>query len=173
MNIGAKIVSMRSNDPKRSAIAAAFGASAFALAFVLAPAAAGAAALTPAAEAPIRAAIDALNAGDRSRFAASFASDATILDEISPFRFGGAGVWFDRLTAVNRQNGIAHERSHTGAPGAASIEGDAAYATVPTRIDYQQHDRAVVEDGTWTFVLRKVAGKWLITGASWAPSATH
>ncbi len=167
--------SNRLNDRRLGAFTAALGPSAgmLALALALAPTTARAAAFTSAAEAPIRAALDALDAGDRKRFARNFTADAAILDEISPFRFDGAGAWFDRLTEVNRQNGIAHEHSHVGSLRSASVEGDAAYATVPARIDYRQKGRAVVEDGTWTFVLRNVAGRWMITGASWAPSVTR
>ncbi len=64
--------------------------------------------LSSEAAAPINAALAAVDTGSRSRVEDEFTPDATIIDEISPFRFTGeraAFRWFDRLTAANKANG--------------------------------------------------------------------
>ena len=135
---------------------------------------AAAAPIDDAATAPIRAALAAVDAGDGAAFARTFAGDAAILDEISPFAFRGptaARAWFERLRVVNRDNAISGERSIAGAPRDASIEGNDAYAVVPVRIAYRQHGRNVVENGAWTFALRNAGGTWKIVLAAFAPTS--
>lgn len=136
---------------------------------------ASAAPFDDAAAAPIRAALAAVNAGDGLAFAREFTGDAAILDEISPFAFRGptaARAWFERLRAVNRDNGITDERSAFDAPRDASIEGNDAYAVVPVRIAYRQRGRSIVENGAWTFALRNAGGTWKIVLAAFAPTST-
>ena len=140
------------------------------------PCIASAAPLPAPAAATIRTALAAVDAHDRPAFVDAFAADATIVDEISPFRFAGTGAaaaWFDRLAAVNRDNGIENERTHPSAPRDASAEGDAGYAVVPVRIAYRQRGKAIVEDGAWTFALQNVGGTWKIAGAAFAPTGTR
>ncbi|MGH7707287.1 MAG: nuclear transport factor 2 family protein [Vulcanimicrobiaceae bacterium] len=132
-----------------------------------------AAPLTDAAAAPIHAALAALNAGDADAFARAFAPEATIIDEISPFVFAGADAprtWIARLAGVNKTNGITDEHSTPGSPRNASVEGDEACAVVSERIMYRARGRAVVENGAWTFALRKVSGTWKIVSAAFAPT---
>ncbi len=144
-----------------------------ACAFGAAPQPASAAPFTAAARAPIDAAFAALAAGDAGAFARAFAPGATILDEISPFVFAGdngAGAWFARLTRVNSDNAITQERTVAAAPRSSSVEGDAAYAVVPVRIEYDQRGRAVTENGAWTFALRNAGGRWKIVSAAFSPA---
>jgi len=133
-----------------------------------------AAPLTDAVAAPIRGALAALNAGDAHGFARAFAPEATIIDEISPFVFAGADAprtWLARLADVNKANGITDEHSTFGSPRNASVEGDTAYAVVSDRITYRARGRAVVENGAWTFALRKASGTWKIVSAAFAQAA--
>lgn len=133
---------------------------------------ADAAPLQPNSIAPVRLALAAIDRNDRDAFRATFATDATILDEISPFRFAGPGAaerWFDRLAAVNRTNAITGERtSIVGAPR-GSVEGDDAYAVVDVRVDYLERGRAIVENGAWTFALKNAGGRWKIVMAAFTP----
>lgn len=135
-----------------------------------------AAPLDATAEAPIRAALSALDRGDAHAFAFAFTADATIVDEISPFRFTGtnaAATWFERLGAVNRENAIGEERTVAFPARSGSVEGDTAYAIVPVRIGYRQRGRPLTENGVWTFALKKVAGAWKIAAAAFAAGASH
>ncbi len=131
-----------------------------------------AAPLTDAAAAPIRAALVAIDTGDAAGLTRAFAPEATIVDEISPFVFAGADAprtWLARLADVNKANGITDEHSTFGSPPNAGVEGDAAYAVVSDRITYRAR-RPVVENGAWTFALRKASGTWKIVSAAFAPT---
>ena len=146
-----------------------------ALAFASLPQSVRAAPLVVGAGATVRAALEAIDASDRASFVAAFATDAAILDEISPFRFGGsdaAGAWFDRLAAVNRANVITGERSSIVGVPRGSVEGDDAYVVVDVRIDYRERGRAIVENGAWTFALKNADGRWKIDLAAFAPQPT-
>lgn len=142
---------------------------------LVAPGAANGAPLSSEAAGAVRSALGALEVGNRAAFVSAFAPDATILDEISPFYFSGAGAashWFDRLRAVNDDNAIADEHTQLLTIRTGSVEGQSAYVVVPVRITYRQSNKPLVENGTWTFALKKSDGAWKIAAAAFSPGAT-
>ncbi len=121
--------------------------------------------------APIHAFVTAINKGDMTAAAAAHVDAPTIIDEFPPHHWSGAGAiaaWgadYGKDAAAHGDTGgmLTMKKVHR-----LTIEGDAAYAVVPTDFSYKRKGKAVVEHGTITYALAHTAGGWRI--ASWSYS---
>jgi ketosteroid isomerase-like protein len=118
----------------------------------------------------IAAFVTALNKGDALAMTAAFAPEATVVLNLPPYRWTGAGG-IKRFAAD-----VAHARTVQGAtdvfltmnPNKAMFLGGAhAYVSVPGTYAYKQKGRPVTEDGVLVFALDKIEGAWKITSLTW------
>jgi ketosteroid isomerase-like protein len=118
----------------------------------------------------IAAFVTAANKGDAPGMSAAFADAPTIVLNVPPYRWNGAG-------AVKQfASDLAHARTGQGATDvfltlnpnkAMFLGGSHAYVTVPATYAYKQNGHPVTEDGVLVFALDKIAGAWKITSLTW------
>jgi hypothetical protein len=114
--------------------------------------------------------IAAINAFDRAGMAHDFAPDGVLIDAFPPFLWAAPNTtdrWLDDLlgaitphglkTVTSRIEGwqrffVAENHAYCAADGVSVIAGDAF---------------GVEARGTWTWVLRRESGKWLVAAHMW------
>ena len=114
--------------------------------------------------------VTAVNKGDAAGMAAAFADAPTVVLNLPPYRWNGAGA-IKRFAAD-----VAQARTAQGMidvfltlnPNKAMFLGGAhAYVSVPGTYAYKQKGRPVTEDGVLVFALDKIGGTWKITSLTW------
>ena len=118
----------------------------------------------------IAAFVTAANKGDAPGMTAAFADAPTVVLNVPPYRWNGAGA-IKHFAAD-----VAHARTAQGATDvfltvnpnkAMFLGGSHAYVSVPATYAYKQKGRPVTEDGVLVFVLDKIGGTWKITSLTW------
>jgi len=129
---------------------------------------------TPTADivAPLNKFMEAFNKGDIAGAAATHAAgpDLVIIDEVAPFVWHGADAfktWAAALEADSKKQGITDQNVTIAAPTRTEVSGDTAYVVVPAVYTFKLKGAAMRESAQMTFVLKKGAGGWLITGWTW------
>jgi len=124
-----------------------------------------------AAMAPVHQFIGDVNKGDMKAAAATFASDASIIDEFAPYHWQGNdafaqwGADFDTMAKVN---GISDMVLTLEPPRHVHVTGDRGYAVVPALIVSRHNGKTARERGTFTFALTNTAMGWRIAAWAWA-----
>jgi ketosteroid isomerase-like protein len=122
--------------------------------------------------APIRQFIDGFNKGDVPSALAACAAETSIIDEIPPFEWTGAGAcgrWASDYDADAKKKGITAGSVTMGTPRYHAVEGDRAYVVIPTSYEVTQKGKQVKQTGAVMAVtLRKDAAGWKITAWSWS-----
>jgi ketosteroid isomerase-like protein len=121
--------------------------------------------------APIKAFVAAIDKGDMTAAAATHVETPSIIDEFPPHHWSGAGAFAawgadygkDAQLHGDTDGTLTMHKVHR-----LTIEGDAAYAVVPTDFSYKRKGKAVVEHGTITYALARTPAGWRI--ASWTYS---
>lgn len=103
----------------------------------------------------------------------SFTSNATIVDENSPFLFQGANAgerwWRSVDRAVARMHGAKMHAAMLGVTESVlDREGDDAYVILRMRITLSQRGKTQSEPGLWALTLHRGEDGWKVTSASWA-----
>ena len=114
---------------------------------------------------------DAMNKNDAKTAAATYTDDAAIIDEFPPHFWSGANVfnaWNDDFGVVAKKNGLTDPFVKTGKASHLSVNGDRAYAVVPTVYTFKEKGKPVTENGLWTFAMQKDGGAWKIAGWAWS-----
>jgi ketosteroid isomerase-like protein len=122
--------------------------------------------------APIRQFIDGFNKGDVPSALAACAAETSIIDEIPPFEWTGAGAcgrWASDYDADAKKKGITAGSVTMGTPRHHAVEGDRAYVVIPTSYEVTEKGKQVKQTGAVMAVtLRKDAAGWKITAWSWS-----
>jgi ketosteroid isomerase-like protein len=116
------------------------------------------------------------NAGNLKTYAAYCANDFAIIDRVPPYVFRGSSACADNWNAVvawEKQKGIVDGGIRLSSPLAVFVTGESAYAVVPATNMFTRNGQSAVELADWTFSLRRLAGKWRITGWTWAVRKAH
>ncbi|MES2291055.1 MAG: nuclear transport factor 2 family protein [Pseudomonadota bacterium] len=125
--------------------------------------------------APIQAMMAAFNKGDIAAVKALHVAEPTIIDNVAPFRWAGAGgfdAWLRDLGAAEAAAGKSDGAVFFGDPVDEVVTGDRAYVVTPCSYTYKQKGQTMREVGMTAFVLVKVTGAWKVESWSWAsPSA--
>jgi ketosteroid isomerase-like protein len=116
--------------------------------------------------------IDSFNKGDIKASLATCADQTSIIDDIPPHEWHGAGAcakWMDALVADSKKNEITDEVVTLHKARHVNVTGDRAYVVVPTDYVYKMKGTEVKELGsTITVALQKGQTGWRITGWAWA-----
>lgn len=119
--------------------------------------------------------VDAVNRGDMPMALGHFATDASITEDIAPFRWQGPGAGTQWLAAMQRnaeRTGVTGVRMTLGTPSQVLVEGDDAYESVPGVLTLNGKS-ALHSNGMLTFALRRDAGKWKIVSLAWGAAAVR
>jgi ketosteroid isomerase-like protein len=115
---------------------------------------------------------DSFNKGDTGAAVAVCAPNAVIIDDFSPFIWQGAnacGTWLSDLDTASKAAGITDGAVKMGKVWRVNLDGNHAYAVVPTSYSYKLKGKPVVKPGSvWTLALAKGADGWKITGWAWS-----
>lgn len=123
------------------------------------------------ATAAVTAFLDKFNAGDMNAFFAAHRDGALIVDEFSPYIWGGTGSaqrWAGDYVRDAEAKGISGGRVDYGKPIQASSDGRSAYVVVPATYRFVQKGVKMAGAGSMTFVMTRVGSDWKI--ASWTYS---
>jgi ketosteroid isomerase-like protein len=122
--------------------------------------------------APIRQFIDGFNKGDVPSALAACAAETSIIDEIPPFEWTGAGAcgrWASDYDADAKTKGITAGAVTMSTPRHHEVAGDRAYVVIPVSYEITQKGKQVQQTGAVMAVtLRKDAAGWKITAWSWS-----
>jgi ketosteroid isomerase-like protein len=114
---------------------------------------------------------DGFNTGDTKSALAACADQTSIIDDVPPHEWHGAGgcsKWMNDADAFFKKNEMTDMVSTLGKPRHVNVTGDRAYVVVPSTITYTEKGKPVKETATVTMSLQKTASGWRITGWSWA-----
>jgi ketosteroid isomerase-like protein len=120
--------------------------------------------------------LDAFNRGDIAAAQATNAGDVSIVDEIPPHRWHGAGAfqaWVADLTKASQAAGQTDEHVSFVRSVREQIDGDTAYEVVQVSFTYREHGRPTIEPAQIAVALRDEGGAWIITGWAWAGTVPH
>ena len=112
------------------------------------------------------------NDPDGAKSIATCADDASVMDDIPPYEWHGAGAcasWAKDYDAFAQKNGMTEVSGTIGKPRQILVTGDRAYAIVPATFSFTKDGKQVKTTATATFALRKTASGWRITGWTWTP----
>lgn len=113
----------------------------------------------------------AVNAGDQQAAIAHFTADASITEDVPPYRWHGpeAGArWLLAMWENGQRAGLANIAMTLGAPTRVEVSGDHAYVVVPGALTFDMGGQPQRDDGTLTFALQKSGDAWLIGSLAWA-----
>jgi ketosteroid isomerase-like protein len=114
---------------------------------------------------------DSVNAGDQQAAIAHFTADASITEDVPPYRWHGpeAGAqWLLAMWENGQRAGLANIAMTLGAPTRVEVSGDHAYLVVPGALTFEMGGQPRRDDGALTFALQKSEGVWLIGSLAWA-----
>jgi ketosteroid isomerase-like protein len=115
--------------------------------------------------------IDAFDRGDIAAAEATNAPDVSILDEMPPHEWHGAGAfqgWVSALGADAKAHDQSSQKVTLGPAIRSQIDGDTAYVVFQAVFSYREHGRAIAEPAQMVFALRDGAGGWKITSWAWS-----
>ena len=115
--------------------------------------------------------VDGFNKGDTKSALAACADQASIIDDVPPHEWHGAGAcskWMTDFDADAKKNGITDGVVTLGAPRHVDITTDRAYVVVPANYSYKANGKPAREIGSsLTIALQKGQVGWRITGWAW------
>ena len=115
--------------------------------------------------------VDGFNEGDTKSLLSACADETSIIDEVPPHEWHGAGgcsKWMKDYDVFAQKRKITNAVTTLGTPRRIEItEGD-AYVVVPAKCDYKQEGKPVHENVIVTVSLHKSDLRWRLTGWTWA-----
>ena len=115
--------------------------------------------------------VDGFNNGDMKSWVATCADQTSIIDDIPPHEWHGAGgcsKWWDDFNAFTKANEITDGKVTLGKPRHIDITADRAYIVVPANFTYNMKGKPMKQSGSIvTVAMQKVASGWRMTGWAW------
>ena len=118
--------------------------------------------------APIKAFVEGINKSDMKGAAAVHVDAPSIIDEFPPHHWTSLDTWAADYGKESARLGASDGRLTMHKVHRLTLEGDAAYAVIPTDYSYKMKGKTIVEHGTITYALTRAAGSWKI--AAWSYS---
>ena len=115
--------------------------------------------------------VDAVNNGDFGEVIAAFGAEATIIEDIAPFRWQGPDAPSSWLTAMGENAARLDARAivmELGRPVRVDVVGPAAYAVFPGALSLATASGKLLSNGTLTFTLERSDERWLIETLVWS-----
>jgi hypothetical protein len=115
--------------------------------------------------------VDGFNKGDTQSLLSTCASETSIIDEVPPHEWHGAGgcsAWMKDYGIYAQKEEIADAVTTLGVPRRIQISVSNAYVVIPAKCDYKQKGKPVHENVIVTLSLHKSDSQWRLTGWTWA-----
>jgi hypothetical protein len=122
----------------------------------------------------IKTMMDGFNKGDVAGVKAIHIAEPTIVDNVAPFVWSGAGSfdkWLGDLMKAEAAAGKSDGQVWFGESVDEQISGDRAYVVTPCSYTYKQGGKTVRESGFIAFTLVKAGGTWKVASWTWASPA--
>ena len=113
---------------------------------------------------PVRAFVAAIDKGDMKAAIATHVDAPGIIDEFPPHHWSSLAAWATDYGNDAKLHGDTDGILIMHAVHRLTVDGDTAYAVVPTDFSYKRHGKRVVEAGTITYALAHTAKGWRIAG---------
>jgi ketosteroid isomerase-like protein len=133
-------------------------------------AASGHVTLSPGAKRVATQMMDSFNKRTPNAMVGLYASDATFVDDLSPFIWNGANAgmrWYAKAMRYLKASRSADIHGVLGPPIESSEQSNAAYVILPITWSGTANGKPFTQHGTYTFTFRKTGDKWLITSQTW------
>ena len=121
-------------------------------------------------ESAVSAFVEEVNLGKFDAALARFTHDATIVEDIAPYRWRGpdAGAqWLAAMAANAERLAVTEVVMNLGAPQRIEVEGTAGYAIFAGTVLLKKVDQTLREAGLLTFALERRSDHWLIAALTW------
>jgi hypothetical protein len=116
--------------------------------------------------------VDGINKGDMKMTVAACADQTSIIDDIPPHEWHGAGAcskWMSDFDAWAKTNEVTDSIVTLSKSRHVDITADRAYVVVPVNLSFKEKGKLVKEPSAMvTFALQKSDAGWRITGWAWA-----
>lgn len=117
--------------------------------------------------------MDAFNTRTPSGMTGLYASDATFVDDLSPFVWDGSSAgsrWYAKAMRYLKAHGITDIHGVLGTPVESNVQGNSAYVILPVTWSGTANGKPFTQHGNYTFTLQKTGSNWLITSQTWLAS---
>jgi hypothetical protein len=115
--------------------------------------------------------VASLNDGDSKMLVGTCANETSIIDDIPPHEWHGAGAcakWKNDFDAYLKKNVVTDMAASVLKPRHVDVTADRAYVVVPINLAFKQAGKDVKDTGsTFTLALQKGTAGWRITGWAW------
>ncbi len=115
--------------------------------------------------------VDSFNKGDMKTAMAICADATSIIDDVPPHEWHGAGAcnnWLNDYDAYVKTGEITEEVFTMSKPRHVEVTADRAYVVAPMSFSYKAKGKPIMENGAiFTIALQKGATGWRITGWAW------
>jgi ketosteroid isomerase-like protein len=120
---------------------------------------------------PVHQFVDGFNKGDAKTVVRACAAQTAIIDDFAPHQWQSCSAWAQAWDAEAKKSGITDAVVTLGKPVHVDVTGDRAYVVVPATFTFKENGKPMKEGAaTFTLVLQKGTGGWLITAWSWGKS---
>lgn len=122
----------------------------------------------------IKTMMDGFNKGDIAAVKAVHIVDPSIVDNLPPFTWSGAGSfdkWVGDLVKSETAMGKSDGKVWFGDSVDEQISGDTAYVVAPCSYTYKQGGKTMKESGFITLTMVKVGTAWKIASWTWGAPA--
>jgi hypothetical protein len=139
----------------------------------------GAAQAAPKAAGPgavVKTFLEDFNKGDVAGAEATHVAEPTIIDEVAPHHWQGAGAfkaWAGDLEKAAQAAGDSDQKVVITGTDRTVVDGDTAYVVVRVLYTYKEHKKRMEEPAHMAVSLRQDAGAWKITGWAWTGTTPH
>ena len=118
--------------------------------------------------------VNAVNAGEYGAALAHLTPDATIVEDIPPYRWQGpqaGSQWMAAMGENAARSGLTSIAMKLGDATRIEVDGDNAYAVYAAVLTLSGDDLRLRSNGCLTFTLQRGETGWLINALSWGGPA--
>jgi hypothetical protein len=112
--------------------------------------------------------IDAMNAGNTTKAAATYAPSVTIIDEFGPHIWNSFAGWAGDLTTSFKAEGMSDFHIALSPVSFKNVDAKVGYGVAPATLTFNLKGKPTTEKGMFTFSTAKQAAGWRITGWAWS-----
>ena len=112
--------------------------------------------------------IDAMNAGNAAKAAATYAPTVTIIDEFGPHIWSSFAAWASDLGASFKTGGVTDFHIVLSPVSFKNVNATSGYGVAPATLIFKLKGKPMTEKGLFTFSTAKSAAGWRITGWAWS-----
>ena len=118
--------------------------------------------------APFAQFIDAMNAGNAAKAAATYAPTVTIIDEFGPHIWNSFAGWAGDLGTSFKTEGVTDFHIALSPISFKNVNATSGYGVAPATLIFKLKGKPMTEKGMFTFSTIKSDAGWRITGWAWS-----